>query len=253
MSTYNRVVAADSSASLAPTVRERLATEMADPASTVGASLAGTFGPLPSGTPTVGQVPVVSTVSPLALGWDDGTGGATGIWQAARVAGTYSQMPPGVFSTGAPLYNWVEGFPVPFAEAYPFDRVNVECMTAVAGASINVGMYDRDSTGDGYSRIIDFGSFDLSATGLVELTLAGTIPAGNHWLVVNLVGTAGAQLRVVGVVPTFAGPLSNTSGFPAAGGNTLNGWRGNGTSLPTTITPNVPRYQSMPRIQLRRA
>ena len=45
MSTYNRVVAADSSASLAPTVRARLATEMVDPASTVGASLAGTFAP----------------------------------------------------------------------------------------------------------------------------------------------------------------------------------------------------------------
>ena len=43
MSTYNRVVAADSTASLAPTVRARLATEMADPASDVGASLADTF------------------------------------------------------------------------------------------------------------------------------------------------------------------------------------------------------------------
>ena len=43
MSTYNRVVAADSSASLAPTVRARLATEMADPASDVGASLSDTY------------------------------------------------------------------------------------------------------------------------------------------------------------------------------------------------------------------
>jgi len=44
VSTYNRVVAADSTASLAPTVRARLATEMADPASTVGASLSEAFG-----------------------------------------------------------------------------------------------------------------------------------------------------------------------------------------------------------------
>ena len=43
MSTYNRVVAADENASLAPAVRARLATEMADPTSTVGASLSGTF------------------------------------------------------------------------------------------------------------------------------------------------------------------------------------------------------------------
>ena len=43
MSTYNRVVAADETASLAPTVRARLATEMADPATEVGASLSGTF------------------------------------------------------------------------------------------------------------------------------------------------------------------------------------------------------------------
>jgi len=44
VSTYNRVVAADENASLAPTVRERLATEMADPTSDVGASLSDTFG-----------------------------------------------------------------------------------------------------------------------------------------------------------------------------------------------------------------
>ena len=43
MSTYNRVVAADVNASLAPTVRARLAAEMADPASDVGASLSDTF------------------------------------------------------------------------------------------------------------------------------------------------------------------------------------------------------------------
>jgi len=43
VSTYNRVVAADETASLAPTVRARLATEMADPTSDVGASLSGAF------------------------------------------------------------------------------------------------------------------------------------------------------------------------------------------------------------------
>jgi len=43
VSTYDRVVAADENASLAPTVRARLATEMADPTSDVGASLSSTF------------------------------------------------------------------------------------------------------------------------------------------------------------------------------------------------------------------
>ena len=43
MSTYNRVVAADETASLAPAIRARLATEMADPTSEVGASLSDTF------------------------------------------------------------------------------------------------------------------------------------------------------------------------------------------------------------------
>ena len=53
MSTYNRVVAADETTnSLAPAVRARLATEMADDTSEVGASLSGTFvkyAPAPSG------------------------------------------------------------------------------------------------------------------------------------------------------------------------------------------------------------
>ena len=52
MSTFNRVVAADENASLAPTVRARLATEMADPASEVGASLSGTFSQLRTGRPS---------------------------------------------------------------------------------------------------------------------------------------------------------------------------------------------------------
>jgi len=43
VSTYNRVVAADENASLAPAVRARLATEMADGTSEVGAALAGAF------------------------------------------------------------------------------------------------------------------------------------------------------------------------------------------------------------------
>lgn len=35
-----------------------------------------TYAPKPVGTPTVGQVPVVTTVSPLALGWSTGGGSA---------------------------------------------------------------------------------------------------------------------------------------------------------------------------------
>jgi len=53
VSTYNRVVAADETASLAPAVRARLATEMADPASDVGASLSGTFVPQSGSRTTV--------------------------------------------------------------------------------------------------------------------------------------------------------------------------------------------------------
>ena len=71
MSTYNRVVAADETASLAPTVRARLATEMADPTSDVGASLSGTFA-------TVAQaksnVPVATVTERLASLRDFGVG-----------------------------------------------------------------------------------------------------------------------------------------------------------------------------------
>lgn len=37
--------------------------------------LAGTYAPLPTGTPEVGQVPVVTDDSPLTLGWGEGGGG----------------------------------------------------------------------------------------------------------------------------------------------------------------------------------
>ena len=65
MSTYNRVVAADETASLAPEVRARLATEMADPASEVGASLSGTFATVVN---VAGYASVESAVAALTSG-----------------------------------------------------------------------------------------------------------------------------------------------------------------------------------------
>ena len=66
MSTYNRVVAADETARLAPTVRARLATEMADPTSDVGASLSDTFAHRLSGRdiPEQSALPTMMTTPP---------------------------------------------------------------------------------------------------------------------------------------------------------------------------------------------
>ena len=78
MSTYNRVVAADSTASLAPTVRTRLATEMADPATEVGGSLSGTFAPRLTSAASLKQIMAEGTYSGAIQVIGDSTGvGAT--------------------------------------------------------------------------------------------------------------------------------------------------------------------------------
>ena len=83
MSTYNRVVAADETASLAPTVRARLATEMADPTSDAGASLSGTFAPISNSEGTV----VVTDPAYGAVGDWSGTTGTDNL-SAFNAAGT---------------------------------------------------------------------------------------------------------------------------------------------------------------------
>jgi hypothetical protein len=47
--------------------------DLTDLSSAVQAVLGSDFTPLPSGTPTLGQTPVVTTASPLALGWGEST------------------------------------------------------------------------------------------------------------------------------------------------------------------------------------
>ena len=76
MSTYNRVVAADEAASLAPTVRARLATEMADPTSDVGASLSDAI---------MAGVNDLTWMSPIGDQWD-------GSMQAGIVAAERSRF-----------------------------------------------------------------------------------------------------------------------------------------------------------------
>ena len=99
MSTYNRVVAADSSASLAPTVRERLATELADSASEIGGAALDTYIPR-SEAPISAHDPLYGATGDGAT--DDTA--ALNAW-ATAVAGKTALLPPGTYltSTGVSL------------------------------------------------------------------------------------------------------------------------------------------------------
>ena len=97
MSTYNRVVAADENASLAPTVRARLATEMADPTSEVGVSLSGTFAPTDLASSSFAHIRAkierdLTDVNIAVVG--DSTGAGTTRWPylfAQHLAATYPE------------------------------------------------------------------------------------------------------------------------------------------------------------------
>jgi hypothetical protein len=67
-----------------------------DPASATTTALAAQYAPLPSGTPTVGQVPVVTDDDPLALGWGAGGGGGGAV---DAIDGSFSTVSVGPSST----------------------------------------------------------------------------------------------------------------------------------------------------------
>lgn len=82
-----------------------------------------------------------------------------------------------------------------------FDVVGFTVTTAVAGATVRMGLYGLGSPGLAGSLIADFGTVDASAAGFRSVTIATTLPRGLCWLV----GAANVAGVWIDAVPSTTG------------------------------------------------
>jgi hypothetical protein len=72
------------------------------------------------------------------------------------------------------------------------DRVAVRVATAEAGATPRIGIYARDANNRPGDLILDCGTVDASTTGVKEITVSATIPAGLFFMAVAFQGASSA-------------------------------------------------------------
>lgn len=148
-------------------------------------------------------------------------------------------------------------YPQFLPDAVPVDRAAIEVVTLGTGV-LRHGVYAHDpSTGQPAlaAALADYGTVDITSTGVKESTIAVTLPAV-HWYAQIWQGTntTAPGLRANAVGAGFNGPmnLGNSAALMNAGryGYQMNAVTG---ALPTP-TPGLGTHQlSIPRVAYRRA
>ena len=107
--------------------------------------------------------------------------------------------------------NWTVIAPMVFPWDLTFDRVGVHVATAVASTSVYPLVYEADEWGLPTRLIRNWGAIASTSTGLKELVVDDTLPAGVYWI--GLLQTGGATVALRSATNTFPW---NSSGSNAA-------------------------------------
>jgi hypothetical protein len=162
--------------------------------------------------------------------------------------GWFGPVYGGALSTGAVTAgNGYAGF-ISLATATPFTHVAVNVTgVGVAGSTVRFGLYTHAPNVGPVDRVRDWGTATLTTTGLREVVIVDTVPAGDYWIVAN--PSANCSLSCYGTVsqPSY---LGTTSSFTAlVTGITCGGVMG--SPLPATYPSPTPVSISFPRIAFR--
>ena len=130
-------------------------------------------------------------------------------WLSGRYYGTDSHLASNYAAGGAQNGN-LRAYPIYVPSACSIDRIGAEVTTGSAGKSIRLGIALPNGAGNLPGTIIlDSGAIDATSTGVVEATVAATLPAGLVW---GLVTGEDATIRLRGVTNTNrVGILGKTS------------------------------------------
>lgn len=168
--------------------------------------------PRPAGTPTVGQVPVVTTADPLAMGWGSGSG-----FSLVKGKAGDQLLTPGTQVSGggyAMTLNREVAIPMMIPAGRSLASIGIHVITAgAAGSTIRVGIRDDDNAYPS-TLIADLGTVDSSATGL-KTVVANYTPSDYTklvWLTVAAQGGTAPVIYALIGVPIFF--QNSQGGFP---------------------------------------
>jgi len=214
-----------------------------------------------TGSSTVGRLAKgssgqVLTASAFSLGWETpatyqdeflGAYKTTGGWWLTNTGAFNSQSVSGKYQV-ALMY------PVYFPEAVAVDRVAVEVTTLGTGV-VRLGLYAHDNaTGRPGSLLFDWGTASVTSTGVKEVTISSTIPAGWAWLAcawqttnTTAFGLRATSLSMNSNSPVYLGTTSASAGAVTVGGSyeasSVTGAFTTLGSLTLSTLNNYPRFQ----------
>lgn len=147
----------------------------------------------------------------ITIAASGGGGSVFGIGSSRR-SGYYTHGFPGRWSS-AESYAFASGYicayPTVVGAACTIDRIGVVVTTAVASATMWVGMYNADGTAGAPGTLVTgavSGSLDCSTTGIKETTISVSLTPGVYWMVAQTGATAGHKTRTAAGVDQWPIP-----------------------------------------------
>ncbi len=100
-----------------------------------------------------------------------------------------------------------------------FQRVEVEVVTAVAGGTIRLGVYNIGPDGFPTTKVLDLGTIDASVVGSRPGSISGTLARGQYWIA-GAANVAGIWIRFIDSLTGVSSTLGHvdTSGTKPRGG-----------------------------------
>ena len=161
--------------------------------------------------------PVLSArFAPLSQTDGIGPGHKAGWYLIAGTPGNSDAIPSEAVLNVVPL--------PPLTVARAFDRISVfSTLAGTSGAVVRLGIYASDSGGQPDALVLDAGTVDGTATGILAITISQTLQPGNYWLASVVQGGAGTRTKLAN-----SGATQSESRLVLGGNNTWNQYGQNG-------------------------
>ena len=207
-----------------------------------------------------GSTGQVLTAGASTLGWETPATYQDEFLGAYKTTGGWWLSQNGSFNTqsASGQYQIAVMYPVYFPEAVAVDRVAIEVTTLGTGV-VRLGLYAHDNaTGRPGSLLFDWGTASITSTGVKEVTISSTIPAGWAWLTYcwQTTNTTPFSMRATSLAMSNASPIyvgttsANAGAVTVSGAYTSSGISGAFTTLGSLTLSTISNY---PRFQFRTA
>lgn len=178
------------------------------------------------------------------------SGGGGGLAPGALPSGRYVTT-PGSVSTMTPANNTKYAFPFTVYASTAFSAIGINVSTLQAGSTVRLGVYADDGTGKPGNLVFDAGTVDSSSTGMKEIAITQTLPAGTYWLCART-STSGVATSSTGAMPVVIGATSQAGAMTNSCCGFSDAGAGSG-ALESTWGSTYGHQTNVPRVVLKTA